>query len=122
MSPPAEHLACRGISGERELLCFFCLAGAPSVYLAERIRSSPARRQEGTRRAWGLGESAESGRLSPCQPSKKVSVTVLEEHMQQPLPTTYADIAEVRTVSGAAACNQLLAVGVYPITTVAENR
>jgi hypothetical protein len=45
--------------------------------------------------------------------------------MQQPQLTTYADIAEVRTVTGAAACNQLLAegwvlLGVYPLTTVAE--
>jgi hypothetical protein len=45
--------------------------------------------------------------------------------MQQPHVTTYADIAEVRTVTGAAACNQLLAegwvlLGVYPLTTVAE--
>ena len=35
------------------------------------------------------------------------------------------DIAEVRTVTGAAACNQLLAegwvlLGIYPLTTVAE--
>jgi hypothetical protein len=45
--------------------------------------------------------------------------------MQQPQLTTYADIAEVRTVTGAAACNQLLAedwvlLGVYPMTTVQE--
>ena len=45
--------------------------------------------------------------------------------MQQPQVTTYADIAEVRTVSGAAACNHLLAdgwvlLGVYPLTTVAD--
>jgi hypothetical protein len=45
--------------------------------------------------------------------------------MQQPQVTTYADIAEVRTVTGAAACNQLLSegwvlLGVYPLTTVAE--
>ena len=45
--------------------------------------------------------------------------------MQQPQLTTYADIAEVRTMTGAAACNQLLAdgwmlLGVYPLTTVAE--
>jgi hypothetical protein len=45
--------------------------------------------------------------------------------MQQSQATTYADIAEVRTVTGAAACNQLLAdgwvlLGVYPLTTVAE--
>jgi hypothetical protein len=45
--------------------------------------------------------------------------------MQQPQVTTYADIAEVRTVTGAAACNQLLTdgwvlLGVYPLTTVAE--
>jgi hypothetical protein len=45
--------------------------------------------------------------------------------MQQPQLTTYADIAEVRTVTGAAACNQLLAagwvlLGIYPLTTVAE--
>jgi len=50
---------------------------------------------------------------------------VVEDSMQQLQPTTYADIAEVRTVSGAAACNQLLAegwvlLGVYPLTTVAE--
>ena len=45
--------------------------------------------------------------------------------MQQSHLTTYADIAEVRTVTGATACNQLLAdgwvlLGVYPLTTVAE--
>ena len=45
--------------------------------------------------------------------------------MQQPQVTTYADISEVRTVTGAAACNQLLAdgwvlLGVYPLTTVQE--
>jgi hypothetical protein len=45
--------------------------------------------------------------------------------MQQTQLTTYADITEVRTVTGAAACNQLLAdgwvlLGVYPLTTVAE--
>jgi hypothetical protein len=45
--------------------------------------------------------------------------------MQQPQVTTYADIAEVRAVTGAATCNQLLAegwvlLGVYPVTTVAE--
>jgi hypothetical protein len=45
--------------------------------------------------------------------------------MQQPQPTTYAEITEVRTVTGAAACNELLAdgwvlLGVYPITAVAE--
>jgi hypothetical protein len=45
--------------------------------------------------------------------------------MQPSQPTTYADIAEVRTVTGTATCNQLLAdgwvlLGVYPLTTVAE--
>jgi hypothetical protein len=45
--------------------------------------------------------------------------------MQQPQVTTYAAITEVRIVSGAAACNQLLAegwvlLGVYPLTTVQE--
>jgi hypothetical protein len=45
--------------------------------------------------------------------------------MQQPHLTTYADITEVRTVTGAAACNQLLVegwvlLGVYPLTTVAD--
>jgi hypothetical protein len=45
--------------------------------------------------------------------------------MQQPQVTTYADIAEVRAVTGAATCNQLLAegwvlLGVYPLTTVQE--
>jgi hypothetical protein len=45
--------------------------------------------------------------------------------MQQSHLTIYADIAEVRTVTGAAACNQLLAegwvlLGVVPLTTVGE--
>jgi hypothetical protein len=45
--------------------------------------------------------------------------------MQQPQLTTYADIVEVRTVTGAAVCNQLLAegwvlLGIYPMTTVQE--
>jgi hypothetical protein len=48
--------------------------------------------------------------------------------MQQPQVrevTVYADIGEVRTVTGAAACNQLLTegwvlLGVYPLTTVGE--
>ena len=45
--------------------------------------------------------------------------------MQQSHLTTYADISEVRTVTGAAACNQMLSegwvlLGVYPLTTVAE--
>jgi hypothetical protein len=45
--------------------------------------------------------------------------------MQQPQVITYADIAEVRTVTSATACNQLLAegwvlLGVLPLTTVAE--
>ena len=45
--------------------------------------------------------------------------------MQQPLPTTYTDIAEVRTVTGAAARNRLLAegwvlLGIYPLSTVGE--
>jgi hypothetical protein len=45
--------------------------------------------------------------------------------MTQPYLITYADIGEVRTVAGAAACNQLLAegwvlLGIYPLTTVAE--
>jgi hypothetical protein len=45
--------------------------------------------------------------------------------MQQRQVTTFADIAEVRTVTGAATCNQLLAddwvlLGVYLLTTVAD--
>jgi hypothetical protein len=45
--------------------------------------------------------------------------------MQQPVLTNYADITEVRTLTGATACNQLLAagwvlLGIYPLTTVAE--
>jgi hypothetical protein len=45
--------------------------------------------------------------------------------MQQPHLTSYAEIAEVRTVTSAATCNQLLAdgwvlLGVYPLTTVAD--
>ncbi len=44
--------------------------------------------------------------------------------MQQPQLTTYAEITEVRTVTGAT-CNQLLAegwelLGVIPLTTVGE--
>jgi hypothetical protein len=44
--------------------------------------------------------------------------------MQQQL-ITYADIGEVRTVTGAGTCNQLLAagwvlLGIYPLTTVAD--
>jgi hypothetical protein len=49
----------------------------------------------------------------------------LEENVQQSQLTTYADIAEVRTLTGVAACNQLLAdgwvlLGIYPLTTVAD--
>jgi hypothetical protein len=45
--------------------------------------------------------------------------------MQQPPLTTYAEIAEVRTLTGTATCNQLLAagwvlLGIYPLTTVAD--
>jgi hypothetical protein len=45
--------------------------------------------------------------------------------MRQQRLATYTDIAEVRTVTGAATCNQLLSegwvlLGVYPLTTVAE--
>jgi hypothetical protein len=45
--------------------------------------------------------------------------------MQQPHLTTFADITEVRTVTGAATCNQLLPegwvlLGIYPLTTVAD--
>jgi hypothetical protein len=61
----------------------------------------------------------------PASKAKKVFLIGCGENMQQPQVTTYADIAEVRTVPGAAACNQLLAegwvlLGVYPLTTVAE--
>ena len=45
--------------------------------------------------------------------------------MQQLHLTTYADIAEVRTVTGAATCNQLLSegwvlLGVIPLTRIGE--
>ena len=45
--------------------------------------------------------------------------------LQQPDGIGYADIAEVRTVTGTATCNQLLAegwvlLGVYPLTAVAD--
>ena len=45
--------------------------------------------------------------------------------MQQPQQTTYAEIAEVRTVTGVAACNQLLSegwvlLGVMPLTRIGE--
>ena len=51
--------------------------------------------------------------------------SVLEEGMQQPQLTTYADIGEVRMETRVAVCNQLLAegwvlLGVYPLTIVAE--
>jgi hypothetical protein len=47
--------------------------------------------------------------------------------MQQPQLTTDADIDEVRTMTGAAACNQLLAegwvlLGVYPLTMAGEQK
>jgi hypothetical protein len=50
---------------------------------------------------------------------------IIGEVMQQPDLTTYTEIAEVRTVTGAAACNQLLSegwvlLGVIPLTTVGE--
>jgi hypothetical protein len=45
--------------------------------------------------------------------------------MQQSQLISYADIVEARAVTGATACNQLLAegwvlLGIYPLTTVAE--
>jgi hypothetical protein len=45
--------------------------------------------------------------------------------MQQSQLTAYAEIGQVRTVAGAATCNQLLAegwelLGVIPLTTVGE--
>jgi hypothetical protein len=125
MRPLATSLAAEGEVGNENSFAFFAWLAHVLLKLAERIRSSPARRQEGTRRAWGLIESVEPATLSSCQQSKTVSLIVSEEAMQQPQLTTYADIAEVRTVSGAAACNQLLAddwilLGVYPLTTVAE--
>jgi hypothetical protein len=45
--------------------------------------------------------------------------------MQQPQLITYADIGEVRRVTGVETCNQLLAagwvlLGIYPLTTVGE--
>jgi hypothetical protein len=45
--------------------------------------------------------------------------------MQQPQAIGYAAIGEVRAVTGAASCNELLTdgwvlLGVYPLTTVAE--
>jgi hypothetical protein len=45
--------------------------------------------------------------------------------MQQSQLTTYAEIGEVRTVTGAASCNQLLAegwvpLGVFPVTRIGE--
>jgi hypothetical protein len=49
----------------------------------------------------------------------------LEEIVQQPQLTTYAEIAEVRAVTAVATCNQLLSqgwvlLGIYPFTAVAE--
>jgi hypothetical protein len=53
------------------------------------------------------------------------AILLRSEGMEQPQLTTYADITEVRTLTGAAACNQLLAagwvlLGIYPLTTVAD--
>ena len=50
---------------------------------------------------------------------------VLKEGMQQLHQTSYAAIPDVRTVTSAATCNQLLAagwvlLGVVPLTTVRE--
>jgi hypothetical protein len=50
---------------------------------------------------------------------------VLKEGMQQLHQTSYAAIPEVRTVTSAATCNQLLAagwvlLGVVPLTTIGE--
>jgi hypothetical protein len=80
-----------------------------------------------------LREDAEPATLSPYQQSKKVPFRLerlslkqgLEENMQRSQLTTYADIDEVRTLTGAATCNQLLAdgwvlLGIYPLTTVGE--
>jgi hypothetical protein len=55
MSPPTEHLARRGISGERELLCFFAWLAHVPLKLAERIRSSlpDERRAPEGLGAWG---------------------------------------------------------------------
>src|SRR5919106_3277122 len=66
------------------------------------------------------------GAAAPFPPPDTLQIdSALEEDMQQPQLRGYADIGEVRTVTGAAACNQLLAtgwvlLGVYPLTTVAE--
>jgi hypothetical protein len=48
----------------------------------------------------------------------------MQQQQAREMPV-YADIAEVRTVTGASVCNQLLAegwvlLGIYPLTTVAE--
>jgi hypothetical protein len=49
----------------------------------------------------------------------------MEESMQQTQLTTYADITEVKTVTGAATCNQLLTegwvlLGVIPLIRIGE--
>jgi hypothetical protein len=121
--------------GEWDLpFAFFAWLAHGTFYLAKRIRSRPApcsieqgypKERLTFRRAQGLREATKPDRLSTCQQSKTVSVKGSGEGMQQPQVTTYADIAELRTVTGAAACNQLLAdgwvlLGVYPLTTVAE--
>jgi hypothetical protein len=59
------------------------------------------------------------------QPLSIKKDTVLEEGVQQPQMKGYTDIGEIRTVTGAATCNQLLAdgwvlLGIYPLTTVGE--
>ena len=60
-----------GAGSPRTPFAFFAWLAHVPPELAERIRSSPARREEGTRRAWGLRECAESATLSPCQQRKK---------------------------------------------------
>jgi hypothetical protein len=76
----------------------------------------------------GLGAWGNPLRQVDCpraSKAKRSPYKVLEWEMQQPQLTTYAEIAEVRTVTGASTCNQLLSegwvlLGVIPLTSVRE--
>jgi hypothetical protein len=127
MSSLAAYLAPRGRSGERELpLCFFCLAGARSLRASGADSVKPCPTRGGHPKGLGL-EGIREASYAIDVPAKQNGLLkrFWSSAMQQSQGIGYVDIVEVRTVTGAATCNQLLAdgwvlLGVYPLTTVAE--
>ena len=92
------------------------------MYLKNRGESSQGLVHSGAIAEEGIGAKRRPLTAEGRQPlsSRK---DALGGSMQQPQGIGYADIAEVRAVTGVSACNQLLAegwvlLGVYPITTV----